>query len=241
MLTWLWHLNNACHGVIVQVAASDSDRASEILATSSTHSQSEATRECAQCGETLASDWCVCWRCGSDVEGAPDTAFLSESLRSSPFMEKLASVECLGLLFVLAILCVLMVPPMAIIIAAIVMAELDNEQGPPIILTTQPEDFAARPERHSPEEIGNELCRRGMASAMFGIGWFPPLNLYSIWLLCVSHSMPVDTKGRTWRFGAWAMNIVFVAITIVLLALALATESPLDLWYQALSLSHDSA
>ena len=43
---------------------------------------------------------------------------------------------------------------------------------------------------------------------MFGLGWFLPLTLYSLWLLGETEALPRGPNGKLWRRAAWMINLV---------------------------------
>jgi hypothetical protein len=213
LLTWLWHYLNALKGVNLLVSSADHERAIEILAPQEDLMDGEPMPAyCNDCGEMFPTNWSVCWRCGTNASGDRDESFLTVTTYPSPILEYVASINGLGLLLVAIVVVIIWIPPLAFALVFLLLPIAFYEALPPQNVVLEPEDYAALPEGPSVDAIGNEFCRRAMASAMFGIKWLSLFSLYSLWLLYVSHSMPVDSQGRRWRIEAWILNIAKIVL-----------------------------
>jgi hypothetical protein len=213
LLTWLWHYSNALKGVNLLVSSADHERAIEILAPQDALLNGEAAPAyCKECGEMFPTNWSVCWKCGTDVSGDRDESFLAVTTYPSRILEYVASINGLGLLLIAIVAVIIWIPPLAFALVFLLVPIAFYEALPPQNVVLEPEDYAALPDTSSVDAIGNEFCRRAMASAMFGIKWLSLFTLYSLWLLYVSHSMPVDSQGRRWRIEAWVLNIASIVI-----------------------------
>jgi hypothetical protein len=227
LLTWLWHFSFAFRGVSLEVRPIDAIRAIEILTIPQKLStERETTHDCVHCGETLPGDWEVCWKCGTDLAGGRDELFFIELIRPTRALQYLSGTDYPGFLILAIVFALVIHPPFLVVAALTLFMYPFAKQVPAEQIACEPETYAALPWKPYMAFPGNELCRQGLASAMFGLGWLPPLTFYSIWLLIVSHTMSVDAKGRLWRKAAWAMN--FITLAPIVFALAVLVDIEYD-------------
>lgn len=209
--TWFWHYIYAFRGVTLRVHSSDRERALEILA-SANESENAALlpRECGVCGESLPGDWNICWRCGTDAEGTRDEEFFVDRSGQSQLVSYLREFEYLPLLLFLLSAAFVFMPVISLILLMLLPAYAFPANWKTGDTTWEPEEHAALPVLSTSADAGDELCRRAMASALFGVGWFFPLTFYSLWLLYDARGVSVGANGRLWRYVAWAVNVVYL-------------------------------
>jgi hypothetical protein len=223
IVTWLWHLSLAFRGVGLVVRSADAKRAAEILSDlPSERSEAKTTRQCVECGETLPSDWLVCWRCGVDETAHSDESFFVETTWPSRILSVASGVEYLGV-WILLLALLITVAPVFIFPFVLMLFVLSFRNPPqPVNETFAPEEFAASPDETAESDIGIETSRRALASAMFGLVWFPPLTIYSMWILLQSDADGVSAKYRRWRRVAWLTN--YFGLLTVMSGLGLLLE-----------------
>jgi hypothetical protein len=205
LLTWLWHCTYAFRGAALRVCSTDRDRALEVL--NAGDGEGIASRACVACGETLPSDWVVCWRCGTDADGNRDDKFFVDLFRHTALLAYLKGIQFFLLLLVLLAVLFALMPQVALLLALVLPMYAYPAHRERSTTAWEPEQDAALPEVTTVADEGDELCRRAMASAMFGFVWFPPLTLYSLWLLNVAWEIPASSKGRRRRRAAWILNV----------------------------------
>lgn len=218
-VNWFWHYTVAVRGAKLQVPAADAERARDVLAAQSTAAiVAPTTRTCGHCGEMLDGAWLVCWRCGTDVEGKRDETFFIEELRRSATLEGLSQP---GYLIVVVFACALLMTqslPVALLVGMLLVIMLASEHEV-VHAKMRPDANAALPASWPKTEAGDAICRLAMASAMFGLGWLPPLSLYSLRLLYQSHLFAVSPRGNRWRIVAWVLNLVVLGLFMTVLVL----------------------
>lgn len=237
LVTWLWHLSVALHGVKLVVRSDDAERADAILGGEPLESaESHTTRRCAQCDESLPGDWFVCWRCGTDADAQRDESFFVETIRTPRILKVIENIEYLGPWLIVAAALVLFVPAIAFpfLLLCFVYLFRDAPEATNVVFT--PEESAATPAADTPSDLAVETNRRALASAMFGLVWFPPLTLYSIWILLNHDDETGDTKIRLWRRAAWTFNFVglWVAMSFIKVFVTSLDDGYLSWWMSQL-------
>lgn len=184
-----------------------------------------ASRLFASCQEKLAKDWIVCWRCGTDIDGVQDEEFLQDIVRTPRLFENLSGADHFAALLIFLCAWMILFPPAIVVVILFAISALAGSELQST--TVALEKNAASPTRPSPADASDEACRRAMAAAMFGVGWFMPLTFYSLWLLLEANSLTVGRSGRLWCRVAWTLNFVvvaeiaFVVLVVPLLCLAI--------------------
>jgi hypothetical protein len=203
LVNWLWHLSLALRGVTLVVRAGDAQRAAEVLATPvPVTTESQATRQCGDCGETLPGDWLVCWRCGTNVDADRDPSFFAEAIRPMELVKFVEGVEFLGLWILFAAVLITIVPASVFAFALMLFVLSFRNQSQVVTVSFPPDEFAAYPDLSLRPDDDIETNRRALASAMFGLVWFPPLTLYSIWILLNSDEVP-NSQASLWRLHGY--------------------------------------
>lgn len=224
LVTWFWHLSLAFQGVKLVVRTDDAERASEILDSEPTEpGKSPTTRCCTECDENLPGDWFVCWRCGTDSTSERDESFFMEAIRPARILNVAQNVEYLGLWLVLATILIWIVPAVVFPFLLLSFVYLVRNQPEAIAAQFIPEDAAANPDTAITSDLDIDTNRRALASAMFGLVWFPPLTLYSLWLLLTHDDSSECAKIGLWRRAAWAFNFIGLLAFMSFLGLLVAS------------------
>jgi hypothetical protein len=219
LVTWLWYLSDAFRGASLVVVTAEAARSAEILSDKHVDAAAHSSRTCSGCGEMDAVDWLVCWRCGTSTDGISDESIFREECRPSPLLAHLANVEFLGLWLCLAAALLIVIPPLALVYSIMLLVFACPTSTSTELSEFTPEDNADAISPVSSSDLNDEVSRRALASAMFGVTWFAPFSLYSILLLLSNIGAPKSVKGQLWQRVALGINGVALSTFAIVFAL----------------------
>jgi hypothetical protein len=233
-LTWFWYLSYACGGVQVLVRAADGQAAREVLSDRLPASPLLGPRQaCRHCGQSLCDGWDSCWRCGRTADGQPGGEPAAADGRDaaeprSILLEALLVLGALGFTLAIAggvnwtwlgLLATLLV---------VVLALRGKRPEETSAAAAEPDDSVAETKLPSwPVGRLEETARRAWQSAVLGLLWFPPLGIYSLYLLGRILGMPVPCTRRAKRYLLGASIATFLIAVMLFLFLAAVLAVPL--------------
>ncbi len=201
LVSWFWHYSNAAGGVTVHVARRDAEAARRYLVPEldSSHA-AKPSWTCPRCKATVAGDWTACWQCGSSTAGGESDRPAGGEAAPGPAPEPGPGY---GLsIFALAVIVVIMVvvissgPLAALAIAPLVVLfivlfhALGTQSAETAGWLAEPApERPKKPARHRPPRLrrakaaARDMVWRAWRSAVLGFFVFPPLGLYSLFLL----------------------------------------------------------
>jgi hypothetical protein len=194
LVLWCWDYSNATGGVAVLVRRSDAPRAWFILASQPTPSQWKPSPwPCPKCQAEIDGMWRVCWSCGTAQDGTEDPHFFSTPgvmRHSSGPRNGGASVLLTALVVTVLILSLGLIPAVAIaFLLALVRsvfrrdAEWNNGRDVSDDISGQGIPTTAEAAAEEASDETSRMIERAWRAAVFAVS-FPPLALYSFWLLC---------------------------------------------------------
>ena len=233
LVSWFWHFSNAVGGVTVHVARRDAKVASRIVTlirTGTTKSQPSWT--CPSCNATVSGSWLVCWQCGASADGNQALRCAEDEAVTEPVVESIqvntaqyvalcvvvvlmAVVVCGGLLLTLAT-----VPFVALFI---VFDACDWWRIHGTAVTERFRQSKGQCPKLKQRPVPNALVVRAWRAAVFGFFVFPPLGLYSLWLLhrVAAYRIPLSRTDRLRYRVAIILDLCAILIGVLLLALPL--------------------
>jgi hypothetical protein len=240
VVSWQWQYSNATGGVSVEVRRGDAQHAHALLAAGREHSLGHRPSwNCPSCGERIAGEWDVCWRCASSTEGASDEAQAGQAAAAEPVDDQAASQDRLLILLPVSIigLFILMsfvgaTRPEALVTAAfagilvyliarsaLFPAPVEEEpQAQNDLQTLESEGETAQDGSDTKSEVSKAIVRRAWQASVLGAFGFPPLGFYSmrlLWKLAGRHT-PLGTADR-WRVGiAFTLSLLAVIESLLL-------------------------
>lgn len=193
----LWHVGTALGGVKLQVAASDAERAMQILRDGRRYEAiARPTRDwtCRACGEEIEREFAVCWNCGAAHDGTADPSFAhavdrdeDEEEPDEPEVMERDSDESLA-------------------------TDTANPYASPAA-SSQPQPPTPVGEPPAPNETDVLLQRAWRASI---VGWlfvvfFAFLNIYSVFLLLKSLGANEQLSSRQTKRFYWTLLVNLLA------------------------------
>jgi len=193
---WVWYYGNAVGGVTVLVSARDAEAARALLNPAHDEpAEGQSSWTCSMCGARGFSSWDVCWNCGVPADGAPSPGPGRDDATppEAPIRARNVSSGLLGALVAMVLLAFFLAGGIVAFLAAasfvglVVLGILAWNSG----AAPQPtEDGVREPGRDAfgtPSEkracLRNSIVERAWRASIFGLLAFPPLGLYSLWLL----------------------------------------------------------
>jgi len=237
-VTWFWYYSNAVGGVTLDVLAADADRAYSILhAPPVDPAFGEPVRICPRCREESDESWQVCWRCGASEKGDFNTLpGAEESAGKAPSETRdfsnlvgLAALAIALLVVASGLLVVVMVAVIGLILVYLLLRGIWGDATPGKKPLPDVEDEGSWPDDPFARrrELAEKIALRAWQSSLLGAISFPPLLLYSAFLLFKlgRSSLPVTKRCIRWRLAAFLVNlptipvygIIFVVIVGALL------------------------
>jgi hypothetical protein len=249
LVLWFWHYSMAVGGVQLYVPEADAGRAREILVPMQSRAgDAQSPWNCPDCGRRVDGAWEICWNCGTSAHGTPAPPRGAEHAPpEADSRAKGADGSCLLPLAAFALILVLLVTG-GFLVAALAWAiflvsvawlrRLRDGQGESEAPCEEggdepkPDDDPARQSRERPRRMGEAIALRAWRASVFGFFWFPPLLLYSAWLLFrLSRStLTLGRLGNCRRCGAWTLIIAGSLLFGLILAGLLITSS-YEAWY----------
>jgi hypothetical protein len=197
LVLWAWYYGNAVGGVTVDVSARDVEAARGIVARDDQEpAESQSPWVCPACGTRGVPTWDTCWNCGAYCDGTVSPEFdqdggiqsaAPESARDRGGCSLLGVIVAMAAAAAYAIggILVLLAMVLLAVVTVLVFYEWSEETTPSRTEDGTNEtapDFhgATRPYR---TRSGNSIVERAWRASVLGSFSFPPLTLYSIWLL----------------------------------------------------------
>lgn len=235
LLLWDWQVANATGGIGLLVKESESRLARVVLrlARRTARGFSEL-QACPSCGELLPSTWQICWHCAVEHSTAQASQASVGLDSETPAAGLLAVIAACGVLALFAAGS----PGIAAAALYVVLAGRAMNLARP-----QPEVEAAdrgtaagegETKGGAASEQAEENAVRAWRAAVFGAFSFPPLLLYSLWLLLrMERGSDLSTRGRRRRRGALVLSLfTFLLWCLIVLVLVWPTASSWPPFYQ---------
>lgn len=228
LLLWDWQVANATGGIGLLVKKSESRLARVVLrlARRTARGFSEL-QACGSCGELLPSTWQICWHCAVENSTAQASPTSVEPDFETPADGLLAVISACGVLPLFAAGS----PGIAAAALFVVLAGRAMSLARP-----QPEIEAAdralaaregETEDAAASERAEETAVRAWRSAVFGAFSFPPLLLYSLWLLLrTAGGNDLSTRGRRRRHGALMLALFTLLLWCVIVLVLVWPTTP---------------
>lgn len=187
LVFWAWHDANATGGVRVHVAARDAEAARAIVNPAHDEpAEGPPPWTCSTCGTQGFPSWDVCWNCGVSKDGIPEPEPCGdEAIRPETPDDVWEKTGSALLVFFAAMLLVTIfsisgvVSFLAAAALVVFVLFLFRKQD-----SDERETDAAEDEGPRPAPVGrSSIVERAWRAAVFGCLVFPPLGLYSLWLL----------------------------------------------------------
>ena len=240
VVLWFWHYSNAVGGVKLYVLEDDAERAREILVPRrGAPGECHPPWSCSACGRRVDGAWKICWNCGTSVDGAPapphgaeEAPTESRSRVGAAGHSRLLLWAAFALISVLLVTGRLFAATLAWAIFVLSVAwgrRLRTDEGETEGPTEEdghepePDDDPARQSRERPRRMGEAIALRAWQASVLGFVWFPPLLLYSVWLLLrLSFSrLTLGRLGNCRRCAAWIISIAGMLLLGLMLAVLL--------------------
>jgi len=196
LISWAWYYGNAVGDVAVYVSAGDAEAARGLLASTRREpAESQGSRICSTCGARGFPSWDVCWSCGASVDGSPGPGFGRDDAKppGAPPRARRITSGFLGALAAMVLLAFFLAGGFVAFLAAasfvallvFVIHEWDSDAAPQPtsdgMREPGPDAISAIPMKQG--RIRNSIVQRAWRASIFGFIAFPPLVLYSLWLL----------------------------------------------------------
>jgi hypothetical protein len=237
LVLWFWHYSNAVGGVKLHVLESDAERAREIVVpVQGQPGDSRPPWNCPVCGQRVDGGWEICWSCGSSVDGTPAPPRGAEKAPTES-SSRVGAAGQSGLLLwaAFALISVLLVTgrlfaatlAWAIFVLSVAWGRrLRSDEGESEGPTeedgheSEPDDDPARQSRERPRRMGEAIALRAWQASVLGFFWFPPLLLYSTWLLVRLNGsgLPVGRLGNYRRCATWIISLAGILLFGLVLA-----------------------
>ncbi len=237
-ISWAWYYGNAVGGVTVHVSAADADAARGLLVFPHDE-EAEAQRPwtCSTCGARGYPSWDVCWNCGASVDGVPSPEFGHDEAtpREAPVRARNVRSGLLGALVAMVLLAFFLAgglgPFLGATLFAVLMVALVHAWDSDATPQPAPDEMGD----HSRDAIGalpakqprmrNSVVERAWRASVLGFCAFPPLGLYSLWLLWRVFFRGIRL-GRSDRVRCiLALILGVLAIPVMMVGLAVLSAS----------------
>jgi hypothetical protein len=200
---WCWPYSYACGGVKVFVREEQLAEAQELLDSDDAESDSTendgADRLCRNCAADMEPGWDACWRCGSSDHEADDVTLPQSALRGEVIppnngpadgigegdavLPAICKVLVCGVAFLALGPRLGMVVYTAMILTKVLSARLAEMHAASLKDTRTSDESKLDTPQLRRDEIADALALRVWRSAVFGFLYFPPLLVYSVYLL----------------------------------------------------------
>ena len=187
-----------------------------------------ADRPCPHCHERMPDSWECCWRCGRPTDGQADdggamrTDIHEQERREPPTAAAAAWFVALAVLASLAVaggvnwVWIVMLAGLLVMLVCLGPREGETQED----ATCEPDSIREAREaepRNWPVQRIEAAARRAWQSAMLGLH-FPPLAVYSLYLLGRIHDLSAPRSLRTKRYllGTWILMPIGVALFLFL-------------------------
>ena len=226
LVSWVWYYSYAVGGVTLHVLEGNAERALEILLPT----RPEAVEErppwtCAVCGQQVEGRWEICWNCTASADGTPAPSGAPQDVPPDLTTNgggaawfDLITFAALALVFELIVEGRMLTAVVAWLAFAAAVAwcrgvrDGDGERATPDAGHGEEPAPAADPAWESRERrrrMGEAIALRAWRASVFGLLSFPPLLLYSFWLLCRLdvRKTPVGWQGNCRFLAAWIVSV----------------------------------
>jgi hypothetical protein len=239
LVLWQWEYSNATGGVTVQVRRGDAPHAHALL-TAPCVKMSEARPPwtCSSCGQRIAGDWDVCWRCGDSTDVSFNDSLDDQASATPPGYHYMAAAQQLTRIIVASIVVLFVLLPLAVgalplaLVSALFVGILIYFMGRFALFSSpagegspalDSERVSSSSFTQTKSEVSKAIVRRAWQASVLGAFGFPPLGFYSIRLLwrIAGRNTPLGTADR-WRVTL-AFILSLVAILYCFLFVALLT------------------
>lgn len=187
LVYWVWHYSNAVGGVRVDVAARDAEAARAVVNPAHDEpAEGSPPWTCSRCGTRGFASWDVCWNCGDSKDGISEPASCGdEAVRpetpddirektGSAFLVFLAAMVLVAIFSIGGFVSFLAAAALVVFVL-LLFRQQDSGEGE--TGAVEEEDSRVAPVAR------NSIVERAWRAAVFGCFAFPPLGLYSLWLL----------------------------------------------------------
>jgi hypothetical protein len=233
LVSWFWHYSNAVGGVTVHVARRDAEVAHRFVRLMRTNpAKSQPPWMCPGCNATVLESWTVCWQCGASTDGSQALRCTEDEAVSEPVFESeqthgssiLAVIVAILLMALLSGGLVLTLAAMPLVVLFIILLQaIGGETAAQPMPDGSKEPRPTSPNDQPPKQsrVANAIVMRAWRAAVLGFFMFPPLGLYSLWLVrrLAVRSMRLSRTDR-FRCGV-AIILDLCAMPLGLLMLAL--------------------
>lgn len=227
---WFWQYSNAAGGVTLHVAESDARRAHKIVfPVDDRGTLSQPAWTCPACRQRVDPSWLICWNCSTSPDGERPRAEdqHEEATGSIDGPRRMGQTDLLRLAAVAVSVLMLgtgdLLAAMAVWAILVVLLAWRGRGSGEDAERVEPDDVDHEPLRHSDpaEESIQRRCRMGEAIALrawqvsvIGLLSFPPLLLYSPWLLwrLDTSKTPVGRRGNNRRYAAGVVSAIGILL-----------------------------
>ncbi len=248
-LSLCWYLSQAVGGATLFVCSREAQQARDLLTGVDTEDESASPPwQCVKCGERADATWGVCWRCGTSRDGIEDPEFGHFDVDSDRLQDdsddalqgRLLLLVVLLLMAILDSLLVMVALPAALLVYLCIKeteaGEETTDHDRTIVPDAEPILDAAGQSLARRRRAGKEIVMRAWQASMIGFLEFPPLLLYSAYLLSRidAQKWPLDTVSRCRYRAAYTLSVIGILMFgVVFLALicVLAMAAPYDFAY----------
>jgi hypothetical protein len=246
LVSWFWHYSNLVGGVTVHVARRDAEDARRCVMLIRTNpAESQPSWTCPSCSATVWGSWPVCWLCGASTDGSQALPSAEEEAASEPTVEsaQIYSPSILALSVVMVLLVVLLCGgPLAtlatvpfVVLFIVMLLAIGGETAASPMPEGCEEPGPTWPDAPAPKlsRVAQARVVRAWRAAVIGFFEFPPLGLYSLWLLyrLATRSMRLSRADRLRCRAAIVLDLCSIPMVLLLLALPLLALSYGVIWF----------
>ncbi len=224
LVLWAWHYRDAVGGVTVHVLHCDAERSRKILDRASCPARDDRPSwTCGTCSQPVDASWEICWNCGTSRDGAPPAPDAQQTApEARRAVEDTAGSDLIAIGVLLTMVALVATGDLFSMMAAWAIAACSVAWWRRIPATrrdeapreaparqTQPLDDPAEESFDRPRRMGESLALRAWQASVVGILCFPPLLIYSTWLLArlSSSRIPMSARGDRRRWAAWTVSL----------------------------------
>ena len=240
LVSWVWYYSNAVGGVTVHVARRDADVATRIVTPICTDpTKSQPSWACPSCNAIVSGSWSVCWQCGTSADGSqallcavdetpPESAVESEHIYGSTILA--IFVVLVLLILLLCVGPVLILAALPFVACFVILLQAIGGETTGRSLSDGAEELESHwPHAPTPKQsfVAKAIVLRAWRSALLGFFIFPPLGLYSLWLVyrLAGRSTPLSGIDRLRCRVAVILDLFAIVFVVLLFVLPLLVLS----------------